>query len=331
MKQQAIDGALGFVISTFARPEDILIDMRRLSANGIALKHGDEGEIILKPGTYTARIVKKYTVKGEVDPEAVESHDNEELNKAIEAADDFVKTMKVPSDLGDLTKINDSNFKIIRAAQIAQDIPKFRKLVLDSTTTQVIHEFDKLLDFYKKNLHNLENDDLSADNLISNQDVKKRADSLKKFLNILRRDVRHSKFANSDTSKSKGKIHELTAEEFRSTINPADLKPLETDLLVKGRIVEKSNIKTIDFLASAAGLKLPSTHFHMLSVAKQQSFLNEVFFKFLEKLGLEPSNDYKENVTRVLNLLKKAYRNYVMIDIIQTAEKALKGNGDEYW
>jgi hypothetical protein len=329
MKQQAIDGALGFVISTFAHPEDILIDTRRLMSGGVRSQHGDEGEIILKAGTYTARIVKKYTVKGEVDPEAVETHDTEKLHKALSAADDHVSKMKVPSELGDLTDIQGAGWHIYDATQIVKDMPKFRKLALDSTTTQVMHEYDKLVDFYNKELHHLEDDDIRADSLIGKEDLKKRADSLKTFLRTLRGEIRHRKFAEANPTKVKGKIHDLSAEEFRATIIPTDLKYLESDLLVKGRIFDKINNSPIETLAAAVGVKPPSTHLHMLGNAKQQPFLEEVFSKLLDKLGVEPSDDYKENVKRALNLLKKAYRNHKMIETLKAAQKSLKGNKDE--
>lgn len=329
MKQQAIDGALGFIISTFARPEDILIDTRRMMNSGIRMQHGDEGEVILKPGTYTARIVKKYTVEGEVDPEAVETYDTSKLDNALAASDEHVAKMKVPEELGDLTDIQGAGRHVYDAVQLVNDLPKFRKLALDSTTTQVMHEYDKMVDFYKKELHHLEDDDLRADFLIGRDDLKKRADSLKSFMRTLRGEVRHQKFAKSNPTKVKGKIHDLTAEEYRTTIIPTDLKYLESDLLVKGRIFDKISNRHIATLAKTVGVKLPSTHIHMLGSAKQQPFLEEVFSKLLDKIGVEPSSDYKENVKKALNLLKKAYRNYTMIETLKTAYKSLKGNKDE--
>ena len=58
MSKKHIDGALGFVIATFARPEDILIDTD-LMRSQLETTHGSEGEVILKAGTYSSRIVKK--------------------------------------------------------------------------------------------------------------------------------------------------------------------------------------------------------------------------------------------------------------------------------
>lgn len=329
MKQQAIDGALGFVISTFARPEDILIDTRRMMSGGVGSQHGDEGEIILKAGTYNARIVKKYTVKGEVDPEAVETHDTSKLDNALTASDEHASKMKVAGELGELIKLEGNTWRLYDAVSLLRDMPKFRKLALDSTTTQVMHEYDKMLDFYKKELHHLEDEDLRADALVGKDDLKHRADSLKSFIRTLRGEVRHRKFAEANPNKPRGQVHELSAEEFRTTVIPHDLKYLESDLLVKGRIFDKINNQHIEAMAKAVGVKPPSTHIHMLGNAKQQPFLEEVFSKLLDKIGVDPSDDYKENVKKTLNLLKKAYRNYTMIETLKAAHKSLKGNKDE--
>lgn len=63
-----IDGELGAIIMILAKPEDIIADLSRVN-NKMTTKFAWEDEIILRPGKYTAKIVKLYDKKeGEVDP-----------------------------------------------------------------------------------------------------------------------------------------------------------------------------------------------------------------------------------------------------------------------
>lgn len=86
--ERVIDGDLGFVISTLARPEDILVDMRMVN---VASQHGHEGEVVLKPGRKIARIVKKYNIKGEVDPKA----DSAGRPAVFSKIDQFIENLKI--------------------------------------------------------------------------------------------------------------------------------------------------------------------------------------------------------------------------------------------
>lgn len=64
-----IQGYLGVIISTIAKPKDIIIDFTKYDISnlkGFAI-HGDEKEVILDAGDYLCRIVKLYDKNGEVD------------------------------------------------------------------------------------------------------------------------------------------------------------------------------------------------------------------------------------------------------------------------
>lgn len=65
-QNHAIDGEMGIVIATLARPEDVLVDLGRVDL-GHHQQHGDEAEMILKPGARTVKIVRLWNQAGEVD------------------------------------------------------------------------------------------------------------------------------------------------------------------------------------------------------------------------------------------------------------------------
>jgi hypothetical protein len=70
----AIDGELGIVISTLARPSDIIVDLSKIELYGM---HGNESEMILMPGTKKVRIAKLMTADGAMYPlDYIESMDN---------------------------------------------------------------------------------------------------------------------------------------------------------------------------------------------------------------------------------------------------------------
>lgn len=71
-----IDGDLGIVISTLARPEDIIVDLSKIELDGA---HGNEREMILRAGTKKVRMAKVMTKDGPVDPlEYIQTMDDRE-------------------------------------------------------------------------------------------------------------------------------------------------------------------------------------------------------------------------------------------------------------
>ena len=60
-----IDGRLGIIIATLARPTDIICDMSKIDIG--FHQHSDEAEMIIKSGNYRVRIVKAWTKEGPID------------------------------------------------------------------------------------------------------------------------------------------------------------------------------------------------------------------------------------------------------------------------
>lgn len=61
-----IQGRLGIIISTLARPDDIIVDLNKINVHG---QHGSESEIILDKGKHRVRMVTLFTRDGEIDIE----------------------------------------------------------------------------------------------------------------------------------------------------------------------------------------------------------------------------------------------------------------------
>lgn len=80
-KRRAIDGEMGIVIATLARPQDILVDIGKVDLGH--QQHGDEGEMILAPGPRAVRIVRMWNQVGEIDLKAPAADPSAQLVAAL--------------------------------------------------------------------------------------------------------------------------------------------------------------------------------------------------------------------------------------------------------
>jgi hypothetical protein len=326
--EKKIDGALGYVISTFANPEDVLIDMRKLTAS-IEMQHGGEGEVILKPGEYHGRVVSKYTVEGEVDP-TVEPDKGEDSEgaKASVAIGSVSGVIGLPSEVQDILKImgETRNIWSSDALLLVKYTDLFKKLILNSTTTAVTHTHDKLVNFYKKELHHIEDKDLMADKYAANPDLSAKIPKVKQFISHFRDKVSHSKFRSDKNSKAVGQKHELTGDEYRSTLKAYDLNEIEKELMRDGYFTSSEGGRSFTKLAGALDATMPtSAAINRFSAAKQKPVIDEVIKKFFKVVGLAYDHvEPKEAEKVMINLIRKAYRNYSMLGEVNRIEEIMK-------
>lgn len=136
-RTDAIDGELGIIVATIARPEDVLID---LSTINISSNHGGEGEFILKKDTQVVHIIKAYTKKGEINLS--------DSSPIMNNYDDIITKLKeipIPEDIGikDYTQLC---FKEINQTKILKPsiinnyntlINRLKEIVGDTTTIDI--------------------------------------------------------------------------------------------------------------------------------------------------------------------------------------------------
>lgn len=326
MSNKAIDGALGYVISTYAKPEDILIDTELLRAN-IHMNHGDEAEVVLAPGEYLARVVKKYTVSGEVNPEVEDKVETDTpVHKALASLKEMASSLSLPEQVA-YVEMGGADFS--RAIYSSEAIPVmqnksvFKKLLLNSTTTAAVHSFDKLTELYNKELKDLSDEDLRTDKHISDDETRRKVVKLKGFMSTFQKVVFHSKFRNDSNYKGKGKKHELTGEEYRATIKPFDLEAIEKDLLTHGRIFSAGD-KSFWALAHSLSVDLTSPKFHMLGSVRQLPIIDTVIDAFYKMVDVDRPSEKAEAIKGMLNLIRKAHRNYIMLKEIKEIHETLQ-------
>jgi len=311
--KKAIDGALGYVISTFVNPEDVIIDFSKIALSGA--KHGDEGEVIIKAGTIKARIVKKYTVEGEVDPDE-KAADTSKVTETFDALTKFVSENGLPSDLAAIKSTMSKTRDIYgsNASALCSYPDLIVPLMKNSTTTTVIHLMDKYIDFFNSTFKNVTKDDLKIDKYMStDEEFVKKLQALSTVYSTFTGTVTHSKFVGADNQKGKGQINKLSAEEFRATISSSDLAGMQNEYLKLGYFKDES--REFISLGNSLKIEIPSS-FKVMGAAKQKPYIDEVINAFFEKYSIESPGDSLEKFKSLINLLRKAYRNYSMIDTL---------------
>lgn len=324
MKEKHIDGALGFVISTFAEPDAVLLDTQRFNAT-FHMQHGGEGEVILKPGTYACRIVKKYTVdKGEVEVDASDKEvDTAPLDTAFEQLKALDAELEIPEGLESIGE----GWGLDSIDRLVRDVGVFKRLILNSTTTRAHHAHDKVIATYHEVLKDLDKALLSAETHANNPELGRKVKQLKRLVDRITNKVGHPKFKTDpkDVGTKKGPRHELSSEEYRTTLNSPDIMAIERPLLTTGKIKDRTGSLAFQALAKAAGVDLPSSaQPHMFGAPKQAKMIDDIIDGLFKKLDIEKHEDRTENIKTLLTLLKKAYRNNKMLREIADIKNIIK-------
>ena len=320
MQKKAIDGALGYVIAAFVEPKDILIDVSKLKVQVI---HGDEAEMIVMPGKYLAKVVRKFTVEGETDPAVEDADKHEDVIAALTKMKEFVDSFKLPEILADVRELENGPF--LYDASNTLRIPSiFKKLILNSATTEAIHSYDKIAEFFNANIKDLKAEDLRADKFATNPELGLEVKFINALSKMMNEKTEHSKFKTDKNPKASGPRHMLSGEEFRNSIKCSDLTGLERDL-VAGTKITKDGEDAINNLARHLNVALPkSTRFSMFGAAKQAPIIDEILKKFFDLIGLNPPDERVEQVKMATNLMRKAFRNYRLLLLVERLKNTME-------
>ena len=309
-KERAIDGQLGFVISTLADPEDVLLDADRFNAT-FHMQHGNEGEVILKPGSYLCRVVKKFTQAGEVEPEE-QAAESSELKGALEAVK---KAPKVKLD-GELAEAAKNIWSSDGLELLARDPKGFKRLALNSATTELLHTYDKIRDFFNEHLSQLDKADIRQDGAEGDAELQKKIKALKELYDSMKTRVKSVHLRTEKNPDGRGPRHELTGEQLRNSFDFTGTR-LERDLAPQGylRFFAKENGRQLKYLANQLKVDAPSAP-HMLGPTKQQEFLDRLTKAVYDKLDVNRPADLSDAVKNMINLVRKVERNKYLRDIV---------------
>lgn len=313
-----IDGALGFVMSTLADPDDVLLDTNVFLPN-IAMNHGGEGEVILSPGEYTCRIVKKYTEQGEVKTEKGEYSEHESFAQALSEIESFLKRHPLP-DL----KLDGPSYSITELKILKDDPKLFKQLALNSTTTELMHIMDKLTEFYKEFIVPLKAEDISHEREASDAERGEKISLLRQIKKHFESTVRHP-----NKSGTRVKYHELSSEEHRTKHTPYDTRTLESMLLGSFNSSDKAHRQGgehLKSLAQAVGSPIESPRPEMLGKEKRTAVIDKTLNAFFDKLGIDTP---EEKVQSLITILSKVYRNMRLLGELKEIYAMMNSKKDE--
>ena len=305
-----IHGELGFLISTLAQPEDVLIDVRRMVTQA-HMKHGDEGEMILKPGKYTCRVSTKFSkADGEVDPIASSKVDDT-ISAVVEAVKQFGKDW---ADDGSWDVLKSDDWRSIDVERELRDgnLTNFGILSRSSTKESALKAYDQLRTFYHEHLDSLTGEQLET--LAANKSIGKIVRWMSDVHKTFNDRNRHKDFKTSDNARGDTKHKNLSAAQVRET----GWSPLADKVATAtsgGRFTDYSVGNGIATLLKAfTGDSIKDLH--KGKGADQQKHIDSILKSFFEKFELEQPPEREEAIRKMRSALMGAERNAGLLNKI---------------
>jgi hypothetical protein len=296
----AIDGDLGFLISTLAQPEDILIDVLRLQT-AAHLKHGSEAEMILAPGKYTCRVSTKLTKKGEVDPIAPVA--DESVNNVIEAVREFARTWKIDVPPG----IIDENWSSVDAERALDhgNTDLFLSLCSRTVKEELLRSYSELKSFYDDHLKAIPTETLQS--LVADKTAGLIIDWIVQLRKQMTGPNQHPAFKKPDNSRGRTTNDQLTPEQFRES-GYTLLSDRVKEIAQGGRFTDGMLGLVLNKLGKGFGVKI-DRDINRRGRKEQEEAVSQMLDGFFKILKQERPADQTEALKILRNALTAAERN----------------------
>jgi len=334
--KREIDGELGFVFMIQADPKDIILDVDMVS-DVLQMNHGSEGEVILKPGKYFAKIVKRYTVRGEVPPEGEDIGSKSKVVHAIHYEFQKLQDLKIGNiikkvpvtHMSDNPSYRENTWDYNDLGVLFSDSFMNKLKILNSMTDEIHSAFEKF-QAVSKELHDKYKDvELTSDMVdVQNDEEVKIFKTVQKLMNQGNKKIRSSHFGD----RRDGPIFEVPRDKLRMAMGePSYLKELSDNLRYAGGTVElRINGRELGSWFDHQYKKITgkgiSSRFDMLGTAKQKPAVELVLKDFFKELGYPYPEDYKEALTNFKSLLVRGYRNLKLLSILRDVDYSLSGS-----
>jgi hypothetical protein len=333
-----IDGELGFVFMIQADPEDVIIDMEKVS-DMLQMNHGGEGEVILKPGKYFAKIVKRYTVRGEVDPKGVDVSSKSKIVHQIHYELQKLQDLKIGQMVNKVPKSYVNNEPSYREntfehyniqPMLSDDFIKRLKIV-NSMTDEIHAAFEKFQMMSKELNTKYKDVELTSDMVdVSNDEEVKRFKIVQALMKKGNARTKSSHFGD----KREGPLFEIPRDKLRMSLGePPYVKELGENIRRAGGTVElhigdKDLGIWFDHQYKKITGKSISSRFDMLGNAKQKPAVELVLKDFFGQVDIPYPEDYKEALIQFRNILVKYYRNLRLLDKLRDIDYVLSGSDE---
>lgn len=312
--KREIDGELGFVIATRIQPEDVLLDVEKLFGK-LNMAHGNEREIIVKPGTYTCKVVHKYTPSGEVSVGDSESPKKQILEKIVQ---DLLKVEKIiPDEYDDL--VNTDHIPSWNKISILRDAPLAKKLATNGVTTAAVHSFDKAMPILRDAV--IDFDQLELSHFATSESDRSAFEMIKGIVSAISEKVD----IMVDGKKQSKSVANVSGEAYRSMDSWGELSAFERDYLSRGRITTDDAAYFITGLGTIVGVDTPKPHLLRQSgAAKQEPIVQSVMDGFFSLMGISAPEDRTEKAKMMITILRKINRNRRMMEFLGNLDILLK-------
>lgn len=319
--QNAIDGELGYVIAIHANPEDVLVDVSKIR-QAMNAQHGDEGELILKPGKYLGKIISKYTVKGEVSDEEqaeLDKNGTETINQIYADIEKIGKlkidelSAKVPTtNMYNLAHLRETTFDA-HDFETLLNPAKLKVLVrLKDETSKVFEKYQALLKDIDEKYSHL---DITGDMVSAMDDEgQKKIKTIRKFMERVKETIKSQYF---EKSGMKGPIHSAPVNVVRTALgSPGAIKELSDRLRFSSdpRVSDKDLGRWFDSQYKELTGKSLSSRFDMLGSAKQDPAVMMVIKDIFDKAHISGVKDDKKGMLEQFrDLVRSVFRTLSMI------------------
>jgi len=302
-----IDGDLGFIVSVRAKPEDVLIDMGRLVTKA-HLQHGDEGEIILKPGSYTCRVFTKLTKQGEVDPVARGA--GTQIAEMIGAIRKFSETWTAPDIENSSTKgwgYHDLD-RLLRNGSEEELV----ELTRTDTRNQALSSLETLISFYKDVVASVDQEELHQNLAGKNGKIIQWAIDLQKQMTEKRK---------APGLEKAERLVDLTLEQIRSSFSSYYSKAIG-EIYSGRRFTDRTCATLLEGLARVFGVSAQA-ELHRAGKDVQQNVAAEIATAAAKAMKVAEPASNEDRASVIKNLIVGAARNGSVLNLVSGQRKTL--------
>lgn len=269
LSARKLKNSLGFVISTLAEPSSILVQVNLLPK----VKPQEQESVILVPGTYTARLVHKFTPDGEVDPTAKAA--SSDASEVVEDLELFAHGFKLPT-------AKRPDFESMERGNLGQALDSLQELNGPAMKAKILKSYSLLQDYYNTQLKGLDDNDLNslaADNSTAVSIIKEIRKYMEENLSIDANKSAQNRFGNTPR-------HELGAGQVYDNTNYISNRESMVAIAANVRFTQWSSASGINNLRRAGGTGTYDSDLHRKGGKIQQAAMEEAidgFYKIIDK------------------------------------------------
>jgi len=269
LSSRKLKNSLGFVISTLAEPSSILVQVNLLPK----VEPQEQESVILVPGTYTARLVHKFTPDGEVDPTAKAA--SSDASEVVEDLELFAHVFKLPT-------AKRPDFQYMDRGDLWQSLDSLQELNDPAMKAKILKAYTLLQDYYNTQLKGLDDNDLNslaADNSTAVSIIKEIRKYMEEDFSVAVNKTAQNRFGNTPR-------HQLSADQVYDATNYISNRESMVTIAANVRFTQWSSASGINNLRRAGGTGTYDSDLHRKAGKIQQAAMEEAidgFYKIIDK------------------------------------------------